>query len=278
MAEIKFHKMVASGNDFIVIDNRSREIKNPKRFAEQVCQPHLGIGADGVLLIERSRKADLFLRIFNPDGSEAEACGNGYRCVGLYAHECLGFSKKVLFETLAGNIEVHVGTSRIKVKTQDPSDYRKRFVIDDLPVYSEKRQNSIAASFVNTGVPHVVIFAEGLEKIPVDQLGRAIRYHKMFQPKGTNVNFVEVTGDDSLALRTYERGVEAETLACGTGTIASAVVANLTGRVGTAVKVKTKSGEALDVRLERSGKQVKNVFLEGGAQFVFDGKLVNTSF
>lgn len=261
-----FHKMVASGNDFIVIDNRSRTVKNAKELAAKICRPHVGVGADGVLLIEPSRKADFFMRIINSDGSEAEACGNGYRCVGLYAHERLGFSKSMRVETLAGEIGIEVNRNTIKVKMTDPSDYRETVELKDLG-------RSLKASFINTGVPHVVIFAEGLSQMPVVELGRAIRYHKTFQPKGTNVNFVEVTGKNELSLRTYERGVEDETLACGTGTVASAVAANLRNHVETPVRVKTKSGEVLNVYFERIGDKIRNVFLEGGAEFVFEGKL-----
>ena len=268
--------MVASGNDFIVIDNRKHAIKNPKRFAAEVCPQHVGISADGVLLIEPSKKADFFMRIINADGSEAEACGNGYRCIGLYAHELLGFPKSMRVETLAGEIKIDVNTKTVKAKLADPSEYREKVEISDIGGSNTKQP--LGASFINTGVPHVVIFSEGLDQIPVVELGRAIRYHKLFQPRGTNVNFAEITGRNSLAIRTYERGVEDETLACGTGTVATAIVANLSGRVEAPVQVKTKSGETLNVYFERSGNRVKNVFLEGTAQFVFEGQISSGRF
>lgn len=267
MSEIVFHKMEASGNDFLVIDNRKGIIKDPNRFAAEVCRPHVGVGADGVLLIESSRKADFFMRIVNSDGSEAEACGNGYRCVGLYAKELLGFPDTMCIDTLAGLIEVHVNAKTVKAKMADPKDYRERVKIDLLG------GRILTGAFIDTGVPHVVVFTEGLNQIPVTELGCAIRYHKTFKPRGTNVNFVEVTGVDSLKIRTYERGVEEETLACGTGTVASALAAYLAGRVKAPVRVKTKSGEVLTVYFDGSGKNIRNVFLEGSARFVFEGRL-----
>ena len=288
MNMIAFHKMVASGNDFIVIDNREKLIKNPKRFAAKVCPQHVGVGADGVLLIEPSRKADFFMRIINADGSEAEACGNGYRCVGLYAHQLLGFSRSMKVETLAGTIAIEVGKERIRARMANPSEYQEKISLS----FPQKRESMdprlkhagmtkeiegvLHVAFINTGVPHVVFFVEDLEglgQVGVKELGSAIRYHEMFRPRGTNVNFVEVTGKDLLSIRTYERGVEDETLACGTGTVASAVVASLTGKVETPVHVKTQSGETLIVGFERKGNQVRNVFLEGSAKFVFEGRL-----
>ncbi len=273
MGQITFYKMVASGNDFLVIDNRKHVVKDAKAFAANVCRPHVSVGADGVLLIEPSKKADFFIRIINSDGSEAEACGNGYRCVGLYAHELLGFPKSMRVETLSGDVKIDVNSKTIKVKMTDPSGYRPKIEIQNLPAGSPSAPRALSAAFINTGVPHVVIFTEGLEQVAVTELGRAIRRHEMFKPKGTNVNFAEVTGENASSLRTYERGVENETLACGTGTVAVALVANLTGRVNAPVHVKTRSGEILKVHFERSGSKVSNVYLEGSARFVFEGRL-----
>lgn len=222
------------------------------------------------------------MRIINADGSEAEACGNGYRCIGLYANKLLGFPESMRVETLSGEIQIKVGRDKIKVKMTNPHDYREKVEIDGLitphPSLSPSRgegwgEGKLRGAFINTGVPHVVIFTEGLNQIPIVELGRAIRHHEMFKPKGTNVDFAEVAGERSIAVRTYERGVEDETLACGTGTVASAIVASLTGRVEAPVQVKTRSGEVLTVYFERSGSHVSNVFLEGTAKFVFEGRL-----
>lgn len=262
MKTITFHKMVASGNDFLVIDNRKHMIQHPKEFAQRVCRQHLGVGADGVLLIEPSKKADFLMRIINSDGSEAEACGNGYRCVGLYAHQILGMKKSMTMETLAGNISVETNTDSVKVKMAEPKDYQPNLSFSNLK-----------GDFINTGVPHTVLFTEDLSKIDVEKLGRPIRYHERFMPRGTNVDFVQITGKNSLRIRTYERGVEAETLACGTGSVAAAIVGSLNGLVAAPVEVLPKSGEKLNVYFDRSGDKISNIYLEGPAKFVFEGQL-----
>ncbi len=264
---IHFHKLVASGNDFIVLDNRKGIVRDPKRFASKVCPWHTGVGADGVLLIEPSKKADFFLRIVNSDGSEAEACGNGYRCVGLFAHELLGFPKRVTFETIAGFIQVDVEKAKAKVLMTEPKDYHP-----DVSVALNDR--TLKMDFIDTGVPHVIIFSEGLGELPVAQLGRAIRHHKRFQPKGTNVNFVEINGSDKLHIRTYERGVEDETLACGTGSVAAALCAALKGFVKSPAQVETKGGEPLTIYFDIIKQKPAHVYLEGGVQFVYEGKLL----
>jgi len=269
MSEIKFHKMVASGNDFIVLDNRKKAVRDAKRFAEEFCRPHVSIGADGVLLVERSKKADFLMRILNADGSEAEACGNGFRCIGLYAHQLLGFKKQMRVETLSGEISISLKGKHIVVDMIDPYDFKQNVALSGVGANG----NVLKCAFVNTGVPHAVLFADQLESISVGDIGKAIRFHKVFQPKGTNVDFVQVSGPNALSVRTYERGVEAETLACGTGVTAAAVVANLTGRVSAPVTVTTKSGDAIIVHMKPSGSTVRNVSIEGTAQFVFEGRL-----
>ncbi len=269
MSEIQFYKMVASGNDFIVMDNRKRVIHDLKSFAGRVCQPHTGVGADGILVIEPpiSKNADFFLRIVNSDGSEAEACGNGYRCVGLYAHEILEYPKTMNLETLAGNIHVEIKKSTIKVRMAEPKNYEPGV---DIPINGR----TLTMDFIDTGVPHVVIFSEGLLEIPVFELGRQIRYHERFRPKGTNVNFAEVTSPNRLRIRTYERGVENETLACGTGSVAAAICSVLTNRTKRPVEVETKSGEALKICFDLDQGKPTHVYLEGSAEFVYEGKLL----
>lgn len=267
MTTIPFHKMVASGNDFVVVDNRKKIVRNPLPFTRRICAPHTGIGADGVLLLEPSKKTSFTMRIINSDGSEAEACGNGFRCVALYAHEHLNLPQKFNFESLAGQIRAEVkNAGHIRVQMVKPSGYRNRAAIEVLG-------HRLHYAFLNTGVPHVVILAQGLSGIDVNSLGRAIRYHPVFQPKGTNVNFVEIKGPHEIEVRTYERGVEAETLACGTGSTASAIIAALSGHVKPPVRVKTRGGEMLLIHFKLRGKNVTDVTLEGAAKFVFEGKL-----
>ncbi|MFA7001423.1 MAG: diaminopimelate epimerase, partial [Candidatus Omnitrophota bacterium] len=262
MKGIRFHKMVASGNDFVVVDNRRRIVRNPVAFTRAVCAAHTGAAADGVLLVEPSRKTAFKMRIYNSDGSQAEACGNGFRCIARYGKEILGLPARFRFESLSGTIEANVTGSTVRVQLVEPSDYRVR---RELVVFGHR----LHYSFINTGVPHAVIFVAGLEKIDVDHLGRAIRRHESFQPKGTNVNFVEVKGRSRIEVRTYERGVEAETLACGTGSTASAVVSALSGYARPPVEVKTRGGEILTIDFKIRGRKISGVTLEGKARFVY---------
>ena len=281
MKEITFYKMVATGNDFVVVDNRKKIISNAATFAREVCARHTGIGGDGVLLLENvgagsprpegrgnlapTTRVDYGVRIFNSDGSEAEACGNGFRCIALAAREKFGFPKKQRFESLAGIVEADVKDGRVSVGLMEPRDSSGREKI-------QINGRTLHYYFVRVGVPHAVIFVEGLAKIPVLELGRQIRSHPKFKPAGTNVNFVEVNGSNSIKVETYERGVEANTLACGTGSTASALVSARVGYVKPPVRVKTRSGEILTIDFEMKGEKIQNVSLEGEARLVFEGK------
>jgi diaminopimelate epimerase len=266
MKAVPFVKMVASGNDFVVADNRRKEIKDPSAFARKICARHTGAGADGVLLVEESRKGGFKMRILNADGSEAEACGNGFRCIARYAKEKMRYPAEFKFESLAGIIRARVKGNVVCVELVEPSDYYpgKQMIV---------MGHRLRYAFINTGVPHTVIFVEGLSKIDVEGLGRAIRYHEVFEPKGTNVNFVEIRGKRDLEIRTYERGVEGETLACGTGSTAAALTAVLAGYAEAPVRVKTKSGEVLTVDFKIKGSRPVQVTLEGKARFVYEGKV-----
>lgn len=263
----QFFKMVASGNDFIVIRSSGQRAIQLKEFAKIVCDRKYGAGADGLLLLEKSKSADVKMRIFNADGSEAEMCGNGARCTALYAslqstvHSPL---KKIKIETKAGMIYSEIAGNIVKIKLTDPKDVKL-----DLPIKLGKR--NIRVNFIDTGVPHAVIFAAGLDNIDVFSLGKAVRNHKKFSPRGTNVDFIEVLEDDAIKVRTYERGVEDETLACGTGSVASALIfAMKTGCRGK-VRVTTRSKEILGVSFEKKDKNFENVWLEGEARIVYKG-------
>ncbi|MFA5411662.1 MAG: diaminopimelate epimerase [Candidatus Omnitrophota bacterium] len=265
MNKISFTKMVASGNDFVVVraGKRKPETGSPNNLARIVCDRKYGVGADGLLVLGKSGIADIKMRVFNADGSEAEMCGNGARCVALFiGRRC----KKV--ETRAGIIETKVNKDKIKIKLTEPKKLKL-----NMPLTINGRL--LKVNFINSGVPHTVIFAEGLEKIDIASLGRQIRFHQKFAPAGTNVNFVEVLDDNSLKVRTYERGVEDETLACGTGAVASALIfaVRYSLPAGLRVNVVTKSGETLRVYFEKSGNNFKNVWLEGKAKIVFRGEL-----
>jgi len=261
--------MQASGNDFVVIDHQEPFIHDVKAFAKKVCVRQFGVGADGLLLIEKSNKADFKMRIINSDGSEAEMCGNGSRCVVLFAKEVLKLSVPFEMETLAGIISSEIKDGWVKVKLTDPKDYRPPFSII---VNGQKT----LVSFINTGVPHVLHFQKKVDGFPVQIVGQAIRVHKEFAPRGTNVNFVQVTGSHDIFVRTYERGVEDETLACGTGVVASSVVSAIEHNVKSPVKVTTTGGEVLKVHFEIVKGHPANVYLEGKAHFSFRGELMES--
>lgn len=270
---MEFAKLQGSGNDFILIDNRDGKVDlflrrlglEVKDFVLALCEPHRGIGADGLILIENPSSPENHFRwqFFNADGSVAEMCGNGSRCAVRFAYDRGIVDKEARFETLAGVIEAWVleGGSRVKVQLTKPRDYREATLDIDGHI--------IEGSFINTGVPHFVVVVDELEALDIKKLGRAIRFHKEFEPKGTNVNFIQPLSRRAVRIRTYERGVEGETLACGTGAVASALVAYRKGLVKEKpVEVYTKGGELLRVDFEDN---LEETFLEGGVCKVFEG-------
>ena len=265
---IEFSKLSGSGNDFIIIDNMDLKIDSDdfRRYVPVICRRRISVGADGVIIVEPSNIADFKWRFFNSDGSEAEMCGNGGRCVARFVYE-KGIVKDRFFsfETLAGIIKVEVKGRKVKVQLTRPFDL---FLDEKLDLDDTK----LVFSFVNTGVPHVVIFVDDLEKIDVDGLGRKVRFHERFAPAGTNVNFAAVK-DGKIYYRTYERGVEGETLACGTGAAACAIVAAEKGIFDFPIDVITRSGETLRIYREE-----ENIFLEGLTKWVYDGVLRDEAF
>ena len=265
--KIKFTKAVATGNDFIIIDNRNAAIKeNLSKFAKRACEKKWSIGADGLLVIERSKEADFKMRIFNPDGSEAEMCGNGSRCIALYAVNKRIAKKDMTIETAAGVLNAHVTNDSVKVKLPDPKEIKWNLclMINKCPY---------KVTFVDTGVPHVVHFTDDLEKIDIKDIGPHMRYHKEFAPHGTNADFVKVISKDHIKIRTYERGVEDETLACGTGAVASAIISAESEKLLSPITIETRSGEKLKVYFELIEGNFRNVYLEGKAKLVYDGVL-----
>jgi len=261
MRNIPFTKLVATGNDFVLIEAKrlGKASINPVGLARNICDRKFGIGADGLLLLERSKKADVKMRIFNADGSEAEMCGNGARCVASYVGKT-----RLALETRAGIILSEVRKDLVKIKLTQPHGIRF-----DIPIKINNR--GLKVNFINTGVPHAVIFVSGVDGIDVRTIGRLIRFHKRFAPAGTNVNFVEVLDSESLKIRTYERGVEDETLACGTGSVASALVFALRHSLAHRVTVHTKSTELLKVYFKRRGNTFEDIWLEGRVKKVGAG-------
>jgi diaminopimelate epimerase len=264
--KIKFTKAVATGNDFVVIDNRNGRILGLSKLAIRLCDRKWGVGADGLLVAERSKRADLRMRIFNSDGSEAEMCGNGSRCMALYA-KVKGLARANMnIETMAGILTASVKNEGVMVRLTNPRDMA-------LGVSVKIGGRGHELCFVNTGVPHAVYFVDDIEKVDVKGLGSAIRFHEAFAPRGTNADFVEIIDKKNIKVRTYERGVEDETLACGTGSVASAILSAECANMTSPVNVQTRSGERLKVHFERSKGVFKDVYLEGKAKLVFEGAI-----
>jgi diaminopimelate epimerase len=266
--KIPFMKMSGSGNDFIIIDHRKPILDEDrmKKFARKVCRRRVSVGADGLLLVEESKRADFKWRFFNADGSEGEMCGNGGRCVARFA-QLKGISgPSVKFETLAGIISAQVNGKRVKLELTKPHSLRL-----DEKISIEGKE--LTLSSINTGVPHAVLFLRNLDHVDVVDMGRVIRFHPHYAPAGANANFVKVEDDSRLSVRTYERGVEDETLACGTGVVASALVSAFKGFVKSPVSVKTRGGEILMVHFEIEANEIRNVFFEGDVHIIYEGEM-----
>jgi len=267
--DVSFTKAVASGNDFIIIDNKDGRYSGRdldySAMAVDLCRRNRSVGADGILVLEDTTDSDYRMRVINPDGSEVTMCGNGARCGALYA-AVKGWGEDLVFETGAGILRASVKNGSVKINMGDPSDIRL-----DISLGVGKTMLNVAS--INTGVPHAVHVVEDLDNYPVREIGRKIREHQFFAPEGTNADFVQVTEEKVIRLRTYERGVEDETLACGTGAVASAVIMGILGYSGTPAEVLTKSGETLMVHYGLFDKKVTDVYLEGSADIVYEGRV-----
>jgi diaminopimelate epimerase len=268
MDKIPFYKMSGSGNDFIIIDNRQSVVPSAdlSRFAVQVCRRKMSVGADGLILVENSESVDFKWRFFNADGSPAEMCGNGARCVARFALLNGIAREQMQFETVAGIIRAQVMDEQAKVQMTDPLSFV-------LACQLETGHETVVYSSVNTGVPHVVIEVDDIDSADVVGVGRRIRRHPRFSPAGTNVNFIGTLSDGSWAVRTYERGVEDETLACGTGITAAALVLARKKSLPTPILLKTRSGSLLKVHFAIQADGFKDVFLEGDARIIYEGWL-----
>jgi diaminopimelate epimerase len=273
--KISFTKMSGAGNDFIVVDNRSGIISNPSAFTIAVCNRRLGIGADGVLLVETSKVADFTMKYFNADGSNAGMCGNGGRCIAKYAFDNgIVTNDNFSFEAF-GHIyyAIRIDPTMYELKMKNPVDLKP-----DQEIKLDTR--IIRGNYLNTGTDHSVIFLEDnpeigdLDAADIFNLGRSIRYHEVYEPIGTNVNFVSKLDANSIRIRTYERGVEDETLACGTGSVASALLSSIKFEMKSPVNVNVLSGAVLNISFERHGaNSFKEVKLKGPAETVFNGTI-----
>jgi diaminopimelate epimerase len=270
---LSFVKMNGAGNDFLVLDNRSGQLKfSPKQIAH-LCDRHRGVGADGLLIVEAPLRsgADFRMRYYNSDGGEAEMCGNGARCFARFSASLLptaGSATTVSFETQAGPIAAELcegGT--VQLAMSEPHSFSE-------PVYLTYNGKRGEVCFINTGVPHAVVFVEDLEAFDVEGDGRALRYHEHFAPSGTNVNFVQAQGPGRLAVRTYERGVEGETLACGTGVTAAALLHHTRTNSPSPIEVTVRGGDTLQIGFVPCGRGTfKDVTLRGPAEITFHGEI-----
>lgn len=264
---LRFTKMNGAGNDFVLIDNRLGDLRLAAEQISKICDRHRGVGADGVLILERAANgADFRMRYYNADGGEAEMCGNGARCFARYASRVAGPAEKLSFETPAGVIGATLQGELVCLNMSEPKDLKLGLTIP-LP------DQQLSAHFVNSGVPHVVVPVDDLEKVDVRGVGSAVRHHDLFVPKGANVNFLKQRGDKAISIRTYERGVEDETLACGTGVVASALIFAALQDVEGPIGVLVRGGNELQVAFDRAGDQFQNVTLTGPADFVFEGTI-----
>lgn len=268
--QLAFTKMNGAGNDFVVFDNRDNTLNLQRDLLARLCDRHRGIGADGVLAVEKpaSDSADFRMRYFNADGGEAEMCGNGARCFARYAARLSGDSPAtVSFETVAGTVTAHLRGETVSLDMGRPHNHREPLALDIAGTTLEVHS-------INTGVPHAVVFVPDTTTADVLQLGAAIRHHQAFAPAGTNANFVEVVEPAMLVIRTYERGVEDETLACGTGVCAAALTHASVDNIPSPVHVRVRGGDTLRVDFETNGAGAfETVQLTGPAEFVFDGTI-----
>ena len=268
MKPIPFYKMSGAGNDFIIIDNRHQVIEDTDLtgFISKICRRKISAGADGLILIEHSNTCDFRWRFFNADGSRAEMCGNGARCAARFAYVNGIAGTNLSFETEAGVISARIDNDRVKVKMPDPSDLKLSYPIE----LSDRR---LDISSINTGVPHVVVMVAQIDDIDVVAVGREIRFHQTFAPAGANANFVCPRKANEIEIRTYERGVEDETLACGTGAIASAIVSACQFKIKSPIDVKTRSGEYLKIHFNAKDSQFDHIYMEGDARIIYTGEL-----
>jgi diaminopimelate epimerase len=286
MLEIDFAKMVGAGNDFIIINDYYGKLKvDLHAIARALCARRLGIGADGILFLRKSLDADFEMYYLNPDGSEAGMCGNGGRCIARFAVLNGICGRRLRFVSHGSMYYAEVFDSdSVKLYFPAPREIvpSKKIPMtkDDREIGKASSSNNreiLDASYICPGTEHVVLTnGNGFETVDTADLvtiGREIRYNSEIFPDGTNVNLIEEVGENKIRMRTYERGVEGETLACGTGAVASAIAASLRYNMKSPISVLTTSGETLIVSFEKNGLQFSKVILEGSARMIFQGKV-----
>ncbi|HEV2210768.1 MAG TPA: diaminopimelate epimerase [Verrucomicrobiae bacterium] len=260
--------MNGAGNDFVLIDNRTRKLDLTREQVVSLCDRHRGVGADGLILLVPclSGKADWAWQFYNSDGSTGEMCGNGARCFARFVQARTPTKGPFKFETEAGIISVAFQGERVTVTLSAPANLR---LAEQVPLASGTQ----TIHSLNTGVPHAVLFVPDADQAMVMQLGPEIRRHRHFAPRGTNVNFVQVLEPGRIRVRTYERGVEGETLACGTGVTASALISSRVHHFSSPIQVQVQGGDILEVSFRESNGGFSDVRLNGPAEFVFEGRI-----
>jgi len=271
MKPVPFMKMSGVGNDFIIVDNRSAILDDIEvaEFARRVCARRISLGGDELMVIEAPRSGgDFLMRTFNPDGNEVKMCGNAARCVARYAYSHAIAGERMTIETLGGAVIAWVDgdVARVQLQITSPPVFQREI--------SLQGENMTLHTVEISGSPHVVIHLADVQNAPaewIQRVGAFIRYHESF-PQGTNVNFVQVIDRHTLWQRTYERGVEGETLACGTGAAASSVISHLLGMLDSPTVVHVLGGD-LSISFARRGGLLTDLLLGGRAWFVADGFL-----
>lgn len=248
------YKYQGTGNDFVMLDNRDLQFPKNKELIKKLCNRHFGIGADGLILLENDENTDFRMKYYNSDGNESSMCGNGGRCIVSFANFLGIFEEKTIFNAIDGLHEAKIKNGIIKLKMRDVEKLYK------------DNQNFV----LDTGSPHFVKYVEMLKNYNVYKSGNEIRNSETYKEKGINVNFVEVISDSEIFVRTYERGVEDETLSCGTGAVAAALTFMKRNNVDS-VRIKVLGGD-LKVYAEQDGESFRNIWLEGSAEQVFEGK------
>lgn len=267
--KLKFTKMNGAGNDFVVINNLDLSTNLSTAQIAQLCDRNRGVGADGLLAVEPAETgADVKFRYYNADGGEAEMCGNGARCFGRFVSRVLSGAKNELtFETIAGTLRAEMVEDEVCIEMSEPFglELNTAVVIDGLDA---------KVHYLNTGVPHAVSFVEDVENTDILKHGAAIRYHGHTQPAGTNANFAQALTSNHLLVRTYERGVEGETLACGTGITACALLHHLLTGASSPIKITVRGGDDIEIAFTPLDNQgFSNVRMTGPADFVFEGEI-----
>ncbi|MEA2102135.1 MAG: diaminopimelate epimerase [Thermodesulfobacteriota bacterium] len=264
-----FTKMSGTGNDFIVINAMDRgATADWGAFARKYCPRRIGIGADGVLVLEADMNADFCLRIFNADGSEAEMCGNGARCAAAFALRTQIAPKTMSFKTLAGIIHAEADRNEVTLEMTLPEGIEGPIELGDL-------DPPATLYYADTGVPHAIVFTDDIDHVDVESRGRAIRMHEHFAPRGTNVDFVQIMDSTHIRVRTYERGVEAETLACGTGSVASALMSTRFNCIDKSPVNVSMSGGRLSIGFEMNGEVFSHVSLTGPVESIYSAEVVD---